>query len=334
MLIEVRQNYGLVKEFSRAGYYETEHLQRLFKEVEAAIHVGKMIAITGVIGCGKTMTLRRLQAALRQEGKIWVSQSLSVDKSRTNLSSLIAALFYDLSSDQQVKIPSSGEKRERELQELFRKGKKPVALFVDEAHDLHNSTLTGLKRLMEVVEDGGGTLSIILGGHPKLKNDLRRPTMEEIGYRTAVFSLDSIGGCQREYIQWLLAECVAENISLSELIVTEAIDLLAQKLRTPLQIQQHLSLAFEEGYRLGEKPITRAMAESILSKQIDDLEPTLTRHGYNVKSLSEQFNAKQAEIRSLFRGQLEPSRARELHRTDVGCGTAFVRRVIDENFND
>jgi hypothetical protein len=31
-------------------------------------------------------------------------------------------------------------------------------MFVDEAHDLHAKTLTGLKRLMEVVADGGGTL--------------------------------------------------------------------------------------------------------------------------------------------------------------------------------
>lgn len=272
MLIKVRQNYGLVKEFSRAGYYETEYLQRLFKDVIAAIHAGKMIGITGVIGCGKTIMLRQLQAALRKEGKIGVCQSLSIDKSRTNLSSLITALFYDLSSNPQVKIPSVKEKRERQLRELFRKGKKPVALFVDEAHDLHNSTLTGLKRLMEVVKDDGGSLSIILGGHPKLKNNLRRSAMEEIGNRIAIFSLDNIGGYQRKYIQWLLGECVAKDISVSELIVPEAIDLLAQKLRTPLQIQQHLSLAFEEGYRLGEKPVTTSVAESILPNSIDDSE--------------------------------------------------------------
>ena len=41
----------------------------------------------------------------------------------------------------------------------------------------------------------------------------------------------------------------------------------------------------------------------------DDLEPTLEGNGYHVKSLLEQFNAKPAEIRSLFRVQLEPSRA-------------------------
>ena len=320
MLTELRQFYGLVKEFRRVGYFETEHLRRLEQEITAAINLGKLIAVTGVVGCGKTVTLRRIQATLRQQGAIFVSQSLSVDKRRATLPSLIAALFYDLSSDKQVKIPSSGEKRERELRELFRKGKRPVALFVDEAHDLHSSTLTGLKRLIEVVEDGGGTLSVVLGGHPKLKNDLRRPTMEEIGYRTAVFTLDSIGGCQAEYIQWLLSECVAEGVDISELIVPEAIDLLASRLRTPLQIEQHLSLALEEAYRRGEKPVTLAMVESILSKQIDDLEPTLTRHGYNVKSLSEQFNAKPSEIRSLFHGQLDAMRAQELQEQMLAAG--------------
>jgi type II secretory pathway predicted ATPase ExeA len=61
-----------------------------------------------------------------------------------------------LTQDKQVQIPKQGERRERELQELVKKGKRPVALFVDEAHDLNGHTLIGLKRLMEVVEDGGG----------------------------------------------------------------------------------------------------------------------------------------------------------------------------------
>ena len=64
--------------------------------------------------------------------------------------------------------------------------------FVDEAHALTRHTLTDLKRLMEVVEDGDGRLSIVLAGHPKLGNDLRRPTMEEIGYRTEVFTLTAL----------------------------------------------------------------------------------------------------------------------------------------------
>ncbi|WP_244887742.1 AAA family ATPase [Anabaena cylindrica] len=187
MLTEVMEHFRLLREFRKAGYYETEHQKQLFKDIKVAIHSGKLVAITGIIGCGKTTTLRRLFEVLEKEGKILVSKSLSVDKNRATLPTLIAALFYDLATDKEIKIPALGEKRERELRDLIRKGKKPVALFVDEAHDLHYSTLTGLKRLIEVVEDGGGTLSVVLAGHPKLKNDLRRPTMEEIGYRATVF---------------------------------------------------------------------------------------------------------------------------------------------------
>ena len=64
-----------------------------------------------------------------------VSKSLSVDKNRATLGTLIAALFYDLSPDKDVKIPGQGEKRERDLRDLIKKGKKPVVLIVDEAHD-------------------------------------------------------------------------------------------------------------------------------------------------------------------------------------------------------
>jgi len=200
---------------------------------------------------------------------------------------LITALFYDLAQDKLVQIPKQGERRERELQELVKKGKRPVALFVDEAHDLNGHTLIGLKRLMEVVEDGGGCLSVILAGHPKLRNDLRPPTMEEIGYRTDIFTLDSIAGSQREYIHWLLGESVVTKTKPESILTTEAIDMLATRLRTPLQVQRHLTLALEAGFQTGEKPVTAELVETVLSRQLDDLEPTLMRHGYRLKDMVE-----------------------------------------------
>ena len=187
-----------------------------------------------------------------------------------------------------------------------------MVLFVDEAHDLHYSTLKGLKRLIEVIEDGGGTLSVVLAGHPKLKNDLRRPTMEEIGYRSTILTLEGMVGSQREYITWLIESCVTEGTKLYEVLTLEAIELLSERLRTPLQIQQHLMLAMEAAYQAGEKPVTGVIVESVLSKQIDELEPKLTRHGYDVRGLAEQFNAKPAEIKLFFRGQLDAARTKEL----------------------
>ena len=265
-----------------------------------------------MVGSGKTVTMRRLQQQLKEENRITVSKSLSVEKHSIKLATLISALYYDLATDKQVQIPKQGERRERELQELVKKGKRPVALFVDEAHDLNGHTLTGLKRLMEVIEDGGGRLSIVLSGHPKLRNDLRKPTMEEIGYRTDVFNLDGIAGSQREYIHWLLCECTADKREVGEILTPQAIDALATRLRTPLQIQQHLTFALDAGYQAGVTPVTAELVESVLMRKIDDLEPTLTRHGYRVKDLVEQFNAKPAEIRALFANQLDPTRTAEL----------------------
>ena len=145
-----------------------------------------------------------------------VARSLSVEKSSIKLATLISALFYDLVQDKAVQISKQGERRERELQELVKKGKRPVALFVDEAHDLNGHTLIGLKHLMEVVEDDGGRLSVILAGHPKLRNDLRRPTMEEIGYRTVIFTLGGCSGQQKlatalEFFQYRLSDSFGGN---------------------------------------------------------------------------------------------------------------------------
>lgn len=320
MRVEVMQHYGLTQPLSQAGFHETEYHKQLIKDIKGAILEGRLIAVCGVVGSGKTVTLRRLQRILKDENRVAVAKSLSVEKHSIKLATLITALYYDLAQDKQVQIPKQGERRERELQELLKKGKRPVALFVDEAHDLNGHTLIGLKRLMEVVEDGGGRLSVILAGHPKLRNDLRRPTMEEIGYRTDIFTLDGIAGSQREYIHWLLGACTVAKTEPESILTAEAIDMLATKLRTPLQVQLHLTLALEAGYQTGEKPVTVELVESVLSRKLDDLEPTLTRHGYRLKDMVEQFDAKAAEIRALFNNQLEPKRTAELRDRILAAG--------------
>jgi type II secretory pathway predicted ATPase ExeA len=198
------------------------------------------------------------------------------------------------------------------LNDLIKKNKKPVVLCCDEAHDLHYQTLTKIKRLMEVVEGSGSTLSVLLTGHPKLRNDLCRPTMEEIGYRTTDYSLDNVLGNLRDYIEWLVKECSAKGTKISDLLDVSAIELLASSLKTPLQIEEHLKLAFETDYQIGEKPMSADVIERVLSKHINDLEPKLIRHGYNLKALAEQFNAKPSEIKALFNNQLDINRAKVL----------------------
>jgi type II secretory pathway predicted ATPase ExeA len=87
------------------------------------------------------------------------------------------------SLEKDFKIPTPPERRERALRERVRKRHKPVVLLVDDAHTLHAKTLLGLKRLIEVIRGGKGTLSVVLAGHPRLKNDLRRTYLKELADR-------------------------------------------------------------------------------------------------------------------------------------------------------
>lgn len=320
MLSEVMTHYGLAKPFQDAGWFETEHHRRIAGTLTWAITSRRLVALTGLVGSGKTVFLRRVQEELAREGKVLISKSLSVEKDRLKLSTLIAALFFDLSTEREPKIPNFSERRERELRDLIRKTKKPVALFVDEAHDLHNNTLIGLKRLMEVVSDAGGSLAIVLSGHPRLQNDLRRPTMEEIGYRTTIITFEGIAGHQRPFIEWLVDRCLAEGTRRADVLDDEAIALLASRLTTPLQIEEYLTRSLEQGFRLSEQPIGATLVEAILSPQLDGLEPMLRRHGYDARAIADLASAKTADIAAFLRGDLEPTRASEITERLRGVG--------------
>ena len=106
MRVEVMQHYGLTRPLSLADYFETDHHKQIIKDVHGAIMEGRLIAVCGVVGSGKTVALRHLQQQLAEEGRVIVSKSLSLEKRSIKLSTLITALFFDLSPDKPVRIPA------------------------------------------------------------------------------------------------------------------------------------------------------------------------------------------------------------------------------------
>ena len=320
MFSEVMEFFGLKKELDHLGFFETTSQKHLAQELKVAIAQGRLIALSGVVGSGKTTFLQKLMADLTKSKEVLVSRSLAIESDKVRLVTLITALFYDLSPDKVEKVPSNSEKRERLLLELIKQARSPVALFVDDAHGLHSTTLVSLKRLIELVRSNGEKLSVVLAGHPKLKNDLRRPTLEEIGGRTQAFSIEGIRDCESEYIEWLLNKATHEKVKPTDILEAETIKYLAKRLSTPLQIEQYLTLAMSEAYEVGMKPITADFMETILAIGLDELEPNLIRHGYNVKSIARLLNVRPSEVRSFLHNQLSDEKTIEMREQILKIG--------------
>jgi len=319
MLSDVMEHFGLSKSFAQAEGFETDHHRQLLKDLKVAIYEGGIIALTGIVGSGKTVLLGRLQDQLRDEGQLEISDSLTFSVQRVNLDTLKLALYYDLATEKDGDLTIKTEKSERALIRVMRRCQKPIVLFVDDGHDLHAQTLRGLKQMIEKTGRRGVRLTIVLAGHPRLKHDLRRPSQEETGARATVFDFEGIQGHQRRFIIWLLQECAPE-VEPSAILASDALDLLVERLVTPLQIQHYLPRMFEQAYRLGEKTVTATVVNTTLAPDMHALEPTLTRHGYNVKALSELLNIRQPEVRSFLHGQLPPGRTEELHNQLLAAG--------------
>jgi hypothetical protein len=203
---------------------------------------------------------------------------------------------------------------------------KPIALFIDDAHDVHGQTLRALKQMIEKTGRRGSRLTLVLAGHPRLRNDLRRPAREETDARTTVFEFEGIQGQQRRYITWLL-EHSAPEVAPRDIVTDDALSVLAERLSTPLQIEPYLTRVLEQAYRVGEKPVTPALVEKALAPDMYDLEPTLTRYGYNIPALAELLNIRQAEVRAFLHGQLPPGRTADLHQQLLAVGLPLGERL-------
>ena len=320
MLHEVMEHFRLTKEFRKAGYFKTEASEKLITELKLLIEAGHLVALAAIQGSGKTRISNRIRTQFQKERKIRVSTSLAVDKDRVKIGTLIDALFADLANGKQVKIPSKAEIRERKLRDLAKKVKKPLVLFVDEAHDLHPKTLVGLKRLIEVVQDSGAVFSIVLVGLPKLVVTLKRPALEEIGTRTRILNLNILEGHEKAFVEWLVSECGRKGVKAQDLFTPEAIDFLAQTLKTPLQIIHYGWQSLEFAYQVGQKIVDLDMIQTVLAPDIHGLEASLVRQGFPEKVLSEILDIKPAEVRAFLKGQLSQNRTQELHNQLLQLG--------------
>jgi hypothetical protein len=92
-------------------------------------------------------------------------------------------------------------------------------------------------------------------------------------------------------INWLLDQVTAAKTKPETLLTDAAATLLCEKLTMPLQFEFYLTRAFEEAFRVGQKPVDADTINDILMPDLDGLEARLTRNGYNVKLLTDILTA-------------------------------------------
>jgi hypothetical protein len=63
----------------------------------------------------------------------------------------------------------------------------------------------------------------------------------------------------------VLKNSVEEGVAPEDVITDAAAIRLAAKLKTPLQIGQHLVRAFEAAFKIGDKPVDENVVEAVLS---------------------------------------------------------------------
>ena len=153
-----------------------------------------------------------------------------------------------------------------------------------------------------------------------MRSRVFRYRIGSFGARATVLELDGIKGQQKRFLLWLLQQCAKPKVKPTDIFTEEAIDLLTQRLVTPWQVEYYLTLALEHAHRFGEKPVSANAVEATMAPDINALEPTLTRYGYNVKALSELLNIRAAEVRALIHGQLPEERTVELKQQILKTG--------------
>ena len=162
--------------------------------VTVAAETGAFAAVIGESGAGKTTLRRYVEDRLAAERRPvrWVAP-LALDRSRITASSLCEAVIADLS---QESPRSSLEWRTRQVRRILAEAHQAgtaAVIVIDDAHDLHPSTLRFSRRLWELGQVGfAHTASVVLLGQPPLRERLATWEQREVASRLEVCEIGAL----------------------------------------------------------------------------------------------------------------------------------------------
>jgi general secretion pathway protein A len=158
----------------------------VYLEAYANLHYGieakkGFIAITGEVGTGKTTLLRKLMRNLES-----TIHSVFIFNTDLTFNELLRVILHDLglSAEGRDRLVLVDELNVYLLEQL-KKG-HIVCLLIDEAQNLTNESLEGLRLLSNLETDQEKLLQIVLMGQPELQAKLTQPNLRQLKQRIAV----------------------------------------------------------------------------------------------------------------------------------------------------
>jgi general secretion pathway protein A len=141
----------------------------------AVLHREGILVITGEVGCGKTMLVRRFQASGAGESCVGVvSDPSALEGSLT--AGILLAFRQQVPAEQGALLHASL----RGFLKAQQAAGRPTILVVDEAQGLSREVLERLRLLTNPEPDGSGALQLVLVGQPQLQQLLYRPDLSQL----------------------------------------------------------------------------------------------------------------------------------------------------------
>ena len=141
------------------------------------------ICITGEVGTGKTMLLRKLMRSFDN-----TIHFVFIFNPNLTFDQLLHAILHDLSLQTQTsdRLAMFEELNDYLIEQL--KKKHVVCLLVDEVQNLSNESLEGLRLLSNLETDKDKLLQIVMMGQPEFKARLDQPNLRQIKQRITLQS--------------------------------------------------------------------------------------------------------------------------------------------------
>ncbi len=309
---EILDHFGLKREIKSYSFFQNKNYSDLISELKSSLYDEEILVLSGEIGVGKTETVGKIKNDLIKEGEIFVATNITEKTDKVTINDLMDKLLKVVSYDETKPLTRRIKFYIEKFADILKRKEKPIALFVDEAHKLSDSTLINLKVLMEIVKECGGILCPVLIGHPRLKIELERIKNQEIGFRVNHIVMKGIQGCEEEFFDWLISASLQSGVKIHDVFNNDAKNTIITKLKTPLEIKHFTNRILKESYLIAEKPVSAETVNEYISKELGSIEDKITKLGYNSKLIGTTVGFSQVDMNNFFKNKLNPNRAIEI----------------------